>query len=289
MSLLYTRGTASGIPTKRRMPSSLVARGKGWRRAGWGLRAVPRGAAETVAGALRRGARGASTGRCTPSSRRSRAQLDPLERGAGGVAAPRGAHNPPPPAPSRTNWTRLVPASRTNRTRLITPPRVSSLAQVYVQGRPFFSSSLGGAGGGAGAAAAAPGGGGGAAGGGAAARPARFPRVYHRAPRFEGLEAPPPPSPRTKWTRRVPHPVLIGHASSLRGCACCAGCSRPRASCRASARRSGRPRRAARRRTRGGGPALTARRGCLSRATRSPPPPPLPPVQSGHVSSIPPY
>jgi hypothetical protein len=26
--------------------------------------------------------------------------------------------------------------------------------------------------------------------------------------------APPPPPPRTKWTRRVPHPVLIGHAAS---------------------------------------------------------------------------
>jgi hypothetical protein len=26
---------------------------------------------------------------------------------------------------------------------------------------------------------------------------------------------PPPPSPRTKWTRPVPHPVLIGHAASL--------------------------------------------------------------------------
>ena len=26
----------------------------------------------------------------------------------------------------------------------------------------------------------------------------------------------PHPSPRTKWTRRVPHPVLIGHAASLR-------------------------------------------------------------------------
>jgi hypothetical protein len=25
----------------------------------------------------------------------------------------------------------------------------------------------------------------------------------------------PPPTPRTKWTRRVPHPVLIGHAASL--------------------------------------------------------------------------
>jgi hypothetical protein len=28
-------------------------------------------------------------------------------------------------------------------------------------------------------------------------------------------EAPPLPPPRTKWTRRVPHPVLIGHAASL--------------------------------------------------------------------------
>jgi hypothetical protein len=27
--------------------------------------------------------------------------------------------------------------------------------------------------------------------------------------------APPPPPPRTKWTRRIPHPVLIGHAASL--------------------------------------------------------------------------
>jgi hypothetical protein len=27
------------------------------------------------------------------------------------------------------------------------------------------------------------------------------------------LVPPPPPPPRTKWTRRVPHPVLIGHAA----------------------------------------------------------------------------
>ena len=26
---------------------------------------------------------------------------------------------------------------------------------------------------------------------------------------------PPPPPPRTKWTRRAPYPVLIGHAASL--------------------------------------------------------------------------
>ena len=30
-----------------------------------------------------------------------------------------------------------------------------------------------------------------------------------------GLDKEPPPPPRTKWTRRVPHPVLIGHAASL--------------------------------------------------------------------------
>jgi hypothetical protein len=30
---------------------------------------------------------------------------------------------------------------------------------------------------------------------------------------FEQASVPPPPS-RTKWTRRVPHPVLIGHSTS---------------------------------------------------------------------------
>ena len=30
---------------------------------------------------------------------------------------------------------------------------------------------------------------------------------------MQSLEVPPPR--RTKWTRRVPHPVLIGHAASL--------------------------------------------------------------------------
>jgi hypothetical protein len=33
----------------------------------------------------------------------------------------------------------------------------------------------------------------------------------------KGTELPPPPPPRTKWTRRVPHPVLIGHAASIWG------------------------------------------------------------------------
>jgi hypothetical protein len=34
-------------------------------------------------------------------------------------------------------------------------------------------------------------------------------------PPFAFAPPPPPPHPRTKWTRRVPHPVLIGHAASL--------------------------------------------------------------------------
>ena len=44
-------------------------------------------------------------------------------------------------------------------------------------------------------------------------------RSPERAPRSAAASpsAPPPPSPlpRTKWTRRVPHPVIIGHAASL--------------------------------------------------------------------------
>jgi hypothetical protein len=35
------------------------------------------------------------------------------------------------------------------------------------------------------------------------------------AGRWMGRDARPPPPSRTKWTRRVPHPVLIGHAASL--------------------------------------------------------------------------
>ena len=41
---------------------------------------------------------------------------------------------------------------------------------------------------------------------GAAPRPAHC--ALHDPP-------PPPPPPRTKWTRRVPHPVPTGHAASL--------------------------------------------------------------------------
>jgi hypothetical protein len=48
---------------------------------------------------------------------------------------------------------------------------------------------------------------------GGALAAARVPGVP-RAPGREGLTPPPSPT-RTKWTRRVPHPVLIGHAASL--------------------------------------------------------------------------
>jgi len=90
---------------------------------------------------------------------------------------------------------------------------------------------------------------------------------------------PPPPPPRTKWTRRVPHPVLIGHAASLsqvalteggRGC----GTSSP------PARRSHWSHSRCR-------PPRYRRRSRRARVRAVPPP--LPPVQSGHVSSIPPY
>ena len=37
------------------------------------------------------------------------------------------------------------------------------------------------------------------------------------APVARGRGARPPPTPRTNWTRRVPHPVLIGHAAPGQG------------------------------------------------------------------------
>jgi len=52
-------------------------------------------------------------------------------------------------------------------------------------------------------------GGGGQPGGGDGGGPTR-----HYVPRELFNVSAPPPS-RTKWTRRVPHPVLIGHAASL--------------------------------------------------------------------------
>jgi len=99
-----------------------------------------------------------------------------------------------------------------------------------------------------------------------------------------GAWFPPPPPSRTKWTRCVLHPVLIGHAASL-------------------GRFEGWT---AREEAKGMGGAkwastlaAAAAQGednwqdiCakVCRGPRAPrPPPPLPPVLIGHVSSIPPY
>ena len=49
-------------------------------------------------------------------------------------------------------------------------------------------------------------------GGGARARAVRH---QHRSPELPARRGPPPAAPRTNRTRRVPHPVLIGHAASL--------------------------------------------------------------------------
>ena len=40
--------------------------------------------------------------------------------------------------------------------------------------------------------------------------------MVEAARRASSPRPPPPTPPRTKWTRRVPHPVLIGHTASLR-------------------------------------------------------------------------
>jgi hypothetical protein len=41
--------------------------------------------------------------------------------------------------------------------------------------------------------------------------------LHHPPGPVQVLRGAPPPTPRTKWTRRVPHSVLIGHAASLSG------------------------------------------------------------------------
>ena len=51
-------------------------------------------------------------------------------------------------------------------------------------------------------------------GGASGAAAGRGPREHPRRLGARGRGRAPPP-PRTKWTRRVPHPVLIGHAASL--------------------------------------------------------------------------
>jgi hypothetical protein len=132
----------------------------------------------------------------------------------GGVCpegAARGQRAPPPP--SRTNWTRLVPSSRTKWMRLV---------------RRAASGGAGGGEGGGGFLAVAVGGGARPLGEtwlsrrgerkqteGAPWRTGQVPRPSRRARPGTTRPAPPPSPPRTKWTRRVPHPVLIGHAASL--------------------------------------------------------------------------
>ena len=91
---------------------------------------------------------------------------------------------------------------------------------------------------------------------GGRARPAAGTPAQRLAARGLGTAPPPPPPPpfRTKWTRRVPHPVLIGHAASLsqvpgRGPPSCGGSrGEPRSQGRPTATRAAArtPRRSAR-------------------------------------------
>ena len=90
---------------------------------------------------------------------------------------------------------------------------------------------------------------------------------------------PPPPS-RTKWTRRVPHPVLTGHEAGAGGPVDApAGVDRPRQDA-APARLLHDGRR--------GGDSPPDAQAAHEGVGQGGAPPPLPPV-SGHVSSIPPY
>ena len=92
-----------------------------------------------------------------------------------------------------------------------------------------------------------------------------------------------PPPPRTKWTRRVPHPVLIGHAASL-----------SQTVVRDAAQRGLRAHDAKRpgllhthSRDLGGLGGVAALAASDQAAASSPPPPPL--VLSGHAASLTPY
>jgi len=117
---------------------------------------------------------------------------------------------------------------------------------------------------------------------GGSAWQSRVSRRCRRSRRAAG-SVPPPSFPRTKWTRRVPHPVLIGHAASLSQVRWPAG---SRAEARSLPARAAAPhaRRAARQ----------PRRARLARAHGAPPPLPrtnrislVPPlVLSGHAVSL---
>ena len=168
------------------------------------------------------------------------------------------AQNAPPPLhpPSCTNWTRLVPPS-------VLTGHVSSLPRVDPLRRGSFSPGHG----------------------------------HSPHPRALTLSSPPPPPPpsRTKWTRRVPHPVLIGHAASLARCnashdATCQPC----APCPIGAARLGcaddapgacaaLPEGLGQRNVLGSAPTAA---GALEVPTA---PPPSPLVLSGHAASLTPY
>ena len=116
---------------------------------------------------------------------------------------------------------------------------------------------------------------------------------------------PPPPPPRTKWTRRVPHPVLIGHAASLTPPAAAAAATRDRAGPCVVAhlllsavnrdllgRRPALPPHTGPPQLRCTGPPqlrCSARRPRVVARVTPPPPPPLPLVLSGHAASLTPY
>ena len=149
--------------------------------------------------------------------------------------APPRRRAPPLPPPSRTNWTRLVPPSVLTGHVSSLPPQVAACARA--EGALTAVAEAGTR------LAGEPGRRDGAApsvlaaleaaqeaemaalvealrGGEGAPLGALGRRKLCAAARL-GVEPPPfpppPPSPapRTKWTRRVPHPVLIGHAASL--------------------------------------------------------------------------
>ena len=120
--------------------------------------------------------------------------------GAGGRVARRlwlQARAPPPPPPSRTKWTRRVPhpvlighalRPRTARPAPRALRRWSGAARqrelaLEIQSRACASGAL--------------------------------VCLATEEARAAVCEVPPPPPSRTKWTRRVPHPVLIGHAVCL--------------------------------------------------------------------------
>jgi hypothetical protein len=100
-----------------------------------------------------------------------------------------------------------------------------------------------------------------------------------------GALPPPPPPHGTNWTRRVPHPILPGSTMP--------SAQSPSAAARmfrAPRRKAGRAGGADGGRGRfGRGRAAGPNRDDDGGPGAPPPPPPLPPVQSGHVLSIPPY